>query len=143
MTGKWITAPQYALKYGLHRRTVLRWIKEKRVVAVMRADIYLVQDPGILEVANAKSRVHKEADLAPCYRGAEVAKALGITPRALRLYSEGGKMGYTTIGGKRRYTISDIRQIIARRQLKTTRKTNREETSRAMVAHIKEQLELE
>lgn len=142
MPEKWISPPQYALRYGLHRRTVLKWIRQGRVRSVRRGKDYLVLDPGILEVANPLARIITEKDVAPIFRGTEVAEMLGITPRALRLYSQGGRIGYTTKGGKRRYSIRDVREIIALRTMNATR-ASRSQVRKSIVEWGKERLGLQ
>lgn len=55
------------------------------------------------------SVVHPE----PTMRTAEVARALGVSPRAVRIWADAGKIQcYRTFGGHRLFPTSEVRRVI-------------------------------
>jgi excisionase family DNA binding protein len=49
----------------------------------------------------------------PTYRTAEVARALGVSPRAIRVWADAGKIScYRTFGGHRLFPISEVRRVL-------------------------------
>jgi excisionase family DNA binding protein len=53
--------------------------------------------------------VHPE----PTMRTAEVARALGVSPRAIRIWADAGKIQcYRTFGGHRLFPMSEVRRVI-------------------------------
>ena len=54
--------------------------------------------------------VHTE----PSLRTAEVARALGVSPRAIRTWADEGKIACCrTFGGHRLFTASEVRRVLA------------------------------
>lgn len=50
----------------------------------------------------------------PALRTAEVAKALGVSPRAVRNWADEGKIAcYRTFGGHRLFAVSEVRRVLA------------------------------
>jgi excisionase family DNA binding protein len=50
----------------------------------------------------------------PSLRTAEVARALGVSPRAIRTWADEGKIAcYRTFGGHRLFTASEVRRVLA------------------------------
>ena len=50
----------------------------------------------------------------PSLRTAEVARALGVSPRAIRTWADEGKIAcYRTFGGHRLFTVSEVRRVLA------------------------------
>jgi excisionase family DNA binding protein len=53
-----------------------------------------------------------EADHA--LRTAEVARALGVSPRAIRAWADEGKIAcYRTFGGHRLFTVAEVQRVLA------------------------------
>jgi excisionase family DNA binding protein len=49
----------------------------------------------------------------PTYRTAEVARALGVSPRAIRVWADAGKIRcYRTFGGHRIFPASEVRRVL-------------------------------
>ena len=49
----------------------------------------------------------------PTMRTAEVARALGVSPRAIRIWADAGKIQcYRTFGGHRLFPLSEVRRVI-------------------------------
>lgn len=50
----------------------------------------------------------------PALRTAEVAKALGVSARAVRTWADEGKIAcYRTFGGHRLFSVSEVRRVLA------------------------------
>ncbi len=50
----------------------------------------------------------------PSLRTAEVARALGVSARAIRTWADEGKIAcYRTFGGHRLFTVSEVRRVLA------------------------------
>jgi excisionase family DNA binding protein len=50
----------------------------------------------------------------PSLRTAEVARALGVSARAIRTWADEGKIAcYRTFGGHRLFTTSEVRRVLA------------------------------
>jgi len=50
----------------------------------------------------------------PSLRTAEVARALGVSARAIRTWADEGKIAcYRTFGGHRLFTASEVRRVLA------------------------------
>lgn len=50
----------------------------------------------------------------PSLRTAEVARALGVSARAIRAWADDGKIAcYRTFGGHRLFTVSEVRRVLA------------------------------
>jgi excisionase family DNA binding protein len=49
----------------------------------------------------------------PTFRTAEVARALGVSPRAIRVWADAGKITcYRTFGGHRLFPASEVRRVL-------------------------------
>lgn len=50
----------------------------------------------------------------PALRTAEVARALGVSARAVRTWADDGKIAcYRTFGGHRLFNVSEVRRVLA------------------------------
>lgn len=56
----------------------------------------------------------------------EVAALLGISPRALRYWDAAGKTNFKLIGGRKRYSVSEVRRLLAIRLAGKKRPTAKE-----------------
>jgi hypothetical protein len=117
------TIPDLAKKYSVTPQTIHRLIAQNSVVAVEVNGELRVWDPW----EDPKSGTNTAEDLY-ILRGVEVAEILGITGRALRYLvagggmpgheSPGGQIGCVFVGRQRRYSVADVRRLIARRMEK-------------------------
>jgi predicted site-specific integrase-resolvase len=126
MADRWLTTTEYALKYGLHGTTVALWARQGKIKAVRKGREWCVYDPGIFEVANPNLRVVTSEDLIPLVRGEEAAELLGIPTRTLRYHAQHGEVGFRLQGHRRRYSIQDIRDLMAFRAYNRTRVPRKE-----------------
>jgi len=115
--------PELAKKYSVTPQTIHRLIAENSVRTIEVNGELHVWDPW----EDPKSGTNTAEDLY-ILRGVEVAEILGITGRALRYLaagggmpgheSRGGQIGYVFVGRQRRYSLADVRRLIARRMEK-------------------------
>lgn len=126
MADRWISPPEYAAKYGLDRWTVRNWAKLGKVRAVRKGKDWLVLDPNIFELANPGSRIITKEDLMPLFRPCEAAELVGIPERTLRHYAKVGKVGSRTVGKFRRFSVNDLREIMALRRFNQFRPNAKE-----------------
>jgi excisionase family DNA binding protein len=53
-------------------------------------------------------------ELEPTLRTAEVARLLGVSPRAIRLWADAGRIEcYRTLGGHRLFPASEVTRVVA------------------------------
>ena len=121
MSDRWISVTEYALKYGLDRSTVTIWARKGKIRAVRKGRNWCLLDPMVLELANPNTRVVTTEDLRPLLRGNEVAEFIGVSDRMLRKYAQAGKVGFRLDGKRRRYSIQDVRDILAVRMYNKNR----------------------
>lgn len=120
MTTRLITPREFAVRYGLHYVTVLRWIKEGRIDYNKVGRQRYVVDPGAMERITAAPNVVKDAYDMPFLRGTELAEILGISTRRVRQLVEAGHLPCRMISGrKRRYSVRDLKTIIVYRDMKS------------------------
>jgi excisionase family DNA binding protein len=51
----------------------------------------------------------------PTLRTAEVARVLGVSPRAVRAWADAGRITcYRTFGGHRLFPVSEVRRVLAK-----------------------------
>jgi predicted site-specific integrase-resolvase len=121
MSDRWISPPEYAAKYGLARHTVQVWAQQGKIRSVRKGKRFLVLDPNIFEIANPHSRLITKEDLMPLLRPCEVEELTGMPQRTLRDYARLGKVGFHHVGKHRRFSINDVREIMAIRRFNKTR----------------------
>src|SRR5258708_18112726 len=69
-----------------------------------------IREPAMRTNAASFDAAHAE----PSLRTAEVARALGVSPRAIRTWADEGKIAcYRTFGGHRLFTASEVRRVLA------------------------------
>src|SRR5271156_2687130 len=113
MPDRWITTTEYALKYGLSRRTPWKWAREGKVQSFRKGKRHMVLDPEVMEKANPSSMLITDEDLMPYFRGGDVARLLGIAERTVHRYASMGKIGHKKIGNHRYYSVKDMRELRA------------------------------
>lgn len=138
---QWITPPQYAVKYGLNRRTVYSWAKDGKIQSVRKGRDFFVLDPEVDLFANPHLREVHDEELFPILRGTEVASISGVSPRRLRAYCELGWITPTKINRSRRYSIKNLREVIALRNNKKRKKLVAKEKREVILAMVKKRLE--
>lgn len=121
MSDRWISATEYCAKYGLDHSTVTTWARQGKIRAVRKGRKWCLLDPMVLELANPNTRVVTSEDLMPLIRGEEAAELLGIPTRTLRYHAQHGDVGFRLQGKRRRYSIQDIRDLMAFRQFNRLR----------------------
>jgi DNA-binding transcriptional MerR regulator len=128
---RWISAREFSIRYAVSAPTVRRWIKLGRLTAFRRPPgprgrVYVLEpnwmiiDPGTAT---------DPAEWLCVLRQADVARLLGVTTRALRYMEAAGKAQYRVVGGRKLYSVSQVRLLLAQRQQgrsKVTRKERRE-----------------
>src|SRR5207253_5456405 len=69
-----------------------------------------IREPAMRTNPSSFDAPHAE----PSLRTAEVARALGVSPRAIRTWADEGKIAcYRTFGGHRLFTASEVRRVLA------------------------------
>ena len=126
MSDRWISTPEYMAKYGVCRESLYHWVRDGKIRAIRKGRRWFFLDPMVMELANPESRVVTAEDLQPLLRGKEAAEFAGLSPRMLRRYAQDGKVGFRTVGRRRRYSIQDIRDIMAVRLYNKNRPTRQE-----------------
>jgi hypothetical protein len=139
MAERWVSTKEFGAKYGLHPGTLYMWIRQKRVRFVKRDRRIFIHDPGYLDNITTAPNEIKEIDRIPMLRGTELAKLLGITPRAVRYLAEHNQLGFRKIGHRRRYSVEDVRKIIAFRQ-NGHRSTNAKQRREVILQWVKQRL---
>jgi len=121
---RWIGTREFSIRYATSRPTIARWAKQGRIRTVRippGTGRMLILDPEWLD---PEWRPSTDPESLYLLRSVDVARLLGITPRALRYWESAGKTKFRLIGGRRRYRLSEVRRLLAWRQ------TGREETIR-------------
>ena len=139
----WLTVPQFAAAYGHHHNTVMRFVREgrlqsKKVVSrggggTGRVTMVLVPHVRSPQFGQCVS------DVLPILTCKQVGKVLGITRSGVEWLSSnkhGQKIRYTIMGGKRIFSIMDVRRFLMEREARR-RKLPPEE---AMVEWAKEKI---
>jgi hypothetical protein len=115
---RWISAREFRLKYAVSAPTVRRWIELGRLTAIRRPPVprgrIYVLDPGwtIIDPGSSTDPVEWLCVLRQC----DVARLLGVTTRALRYMEAAGKAHYRLVGGRKLYSLSQVRLLLAQRQ---------------------------
>lgn len=114
---------ELAEKYSVTTQTIHRLINQNTIITTEVDGALRVWDPW----EDPKTGTNSVEDIY-LLRGVEVAEILGITTRALRYLvtgggtpgheSRGGQIGCVFVGRQRRYSLADVRRLIARRMEK-------------------------
>lgn len=117
-TKRWISGREFRVRYAVSAPTVRRWIKKRKLTAIrippgVRGRVYVLDPQWItLDPGSSTDPVERLCVL----RQADVARLLGITPRALRYRESSGAANYRLIGGRKLYSVSEVRRLLAQRQ---------------------------
>ena len=134
---RWIPLKDFCLLYGIAHSTVRARAKTGELHLLRQGNRRVwVMDPGWSQAPpQAKDNIGKEN--VHMIRGVEVAKILGVSPRAVRYMSQEAKLSDFRTGtvpmSKRRYSIADVRQMLAMRETKKYQKRKRGSAVRAAV----------
>ena len=117
---QWLSTKEFAAKYATIPETIKYWRNTGKIRFVKRGARYFHLDPGNFESLAATTAPFevREIDRIPLIRGLEVAKILDVSRRRIRQLAEQGKVGCRVIGHNRRYSIADVRKLLAYRALR-------------------------
>jgi hypothetical protein len=110
---------EFCAKYGVTQWTARRWAREGKVTARhmppgSRTRV-IILDPGWTQIDTPPSA--DPAEWLCVLRQCDVAMLLNVTPRWLRYLENRGKAHYRLVGGRKRYSLSEVRRLIAERTL--------------------------
>jgi|HubBroStandDraft_6_1064221.scaffolds.fasta_scaffold09763_2 hypothetical protein len=138
---RWFRLAEFCAKYGVMPVTARRWARQGKVIsirvpAVPRGRFYIL-DPKWLQIDTPTSA--DPAEWFCCLRQCEVATLLGITARGLRYVESAGKAHYLLIGGRKLYSVQEVRRLMAERKL-GHRPRNRQEAREGILRWARWQL---
>jgi hypothetical protein len=138
---RWFSTAEFSAWYGTTTWTARRWVKEGkvtaiRVPAVPHGRIYIL-DPQWTQIDAPTTG--DPSDWYCCLRQCEVATLLGITARGLRYLESAGKAHYLLIGGRKLYSVQEVRRLLVERKL-GHRLRNRQEAREGMLRWARWQL---
>jgi hypothetical protein len=130
---------EFALTYGVCQWTVREWVKRGKIRSRRVAGMPLmVLDPELLENVQPAPLELNDQDKIPLLRGNEVARMLGISTRRVRQLAETGKLNCRVLFRSRRYSVSDIRKIIAYRAARENLPNGTTETPSLKARQVRE-----
>jgi hypothetical protein len=138
---RWFSTAEFCAKYGVLQGTARRWARQGkvssiRVPPVPHGRIYIL-DPKWTQIDAPTSG--DPSDWYCCLRQCEVALLLGITTRGLRYLESAGKTHYRLIGGRKLYSVQEIRRLMAERT-RGHRPRNRQEAREGLLRWAQWQL---
>jgi hypothetical protein len=125
-----LTLREFCTIYRTDKRTVKRRVRAGQLEGVWKPTqvgnkmprLFIV-DPGwqrAILAHNIKQGKDFAVDDVYILRGYHVAQILGVTPRAVRYMAQDGRLGWAKAGMRgnhhRRYSIADVRRLIAMRE---------------------------
>lgn len=133
---EWIPVRDFSLIFGLDRTTIRAKVAKGELEQYRASNRNIfIRDPHWLRApARASDNFGKEN--VHCLRGIEVAAMMKVTPRAVRYWAQFAKVTEFRVGpgrGVRRYSIADVRNMIARRENKKGEKRKRGPAVRAAI----------
>jgi hypothetical protein len=119
MSRNWMSTREFSAKFGVSVWTARRWAREGRVTARhippgSRTRVFIL-DPGWTQIDTPSSL--DPSEWACALRQVDVARLLGISARALRYKETANKAHYRLVGHRKRYSIQEVRRLIAERSL--------------------------
>ena len=113
---RFYTLPDFCLIFGLGRRTVKKHIKEGNLKGFRLPNgRWRIREPDLQAIPTSNTKPRRPADEIFLLKSAEVADLVGVTPRAIRLMAQEGRIDFEWIAGSRRYSLQSVRQVIASR----------------------------
>lgn len=118
VTERWLSTAEFSAIYGTTRETARRWAKQGRIQAIRippraRGRIY-IRDPKWIRIDTPNTG--DPSEWLNILRPSDVARLLGITARALRYKETAGKANFRLVGGRKLYSLSEVRRLLAQRQ---------------------------
>ena len=111
---RFYSLPDFCLIFGFDRRTVKKYIKQGDLKGFrLPGGQWRIREPEWQTAPNTKQR--RPADEIFLLKSAEVADLVEVTPRAIRLMAQEGRIDFEWIGGTRRFSLQSVRQAIALR----------------------------
>jgi hypothetical protein len=119
LSQNWMSTRDFSAKCGVTQWTVRRWVKAGKVTAMRfppgpRGRIFVL-DPGWSLIDRPNS--DDPSEWVCVLRQRDVAMLLNITPRWLRHLESTGKAHYRLVGHRKRYSLQEVRRLIADRTL--------------------------
>jgi excisionase family DNA binding protein len=116
-TTKLVTIREFCTHYRISHRTVWNWVRTGRLKALRDAGgrIFRLIDPQwpVLDESGDPDLVMRLAVLKPF----EVAVLLGVLPSTVRKMNSQGRLRAVWVGSQRRYSLAEVRRVIAERAL--------------------------
>jgi len=114
-----ISPREFAVRYGCSYKAVISWMKNGKLGFTQVGRRKYIVDPGdVVKVTGAPNAV-KDVDQVPLLRGKELAEILGISSRRVRQLVELGHLSCRVVLGRRRYSVNDLRKILAYRDARS------------------------
>jgi hypothetical protein len=119
LSRSWISTREFSAKYGVTQWTARRWAREGKVTARhippgSRTRVFIL-DPDWTQIDTPSSLDPSEWACVLLQR--DVAMLLNISARWLRHLESTGKAHYRLVGHRKRYSIQEVRRLIAERSL--------------------------
>jgi hypothetical protein len=114
----WLTTREFSVAYGISVWTVRRWVKQGRVQH-MRLPLsprgrIVIRDPEWARLDPPTS--DDPAEWLCVFRQCEVAALLGVTSRTLRNWERTRGVNFKIIGGRKAYSLHEVRRLLAMRE---------------------------
>jgi hypothetical protein len=113
---RYVSTMVYAKRHGVSVQSVQDWLREGRVEGIcFNRRMYIDDNRSPVSVGfKFKPRTIEHY---PVMLGVEVAVLLGVTPRWVRKLARKHRIAELTIGGHRRYSVHDVRRLMAIRKM--------------------------
>lgn len=105
---------EFAVWYGLDRRTVRKMLRNSQLHGLRTPAGWRIPDPGPPLVERMRQQYLALED-APFIRGVEAAELMGISSRRVRKLAEEGQLPCRMRAGRRLYALADILAVLDRR----------------------------
>jgi excisionase family DNA binding protein len=108
---RWLSPLQFAVTFGLSRRTVYEMVRRGQLTTIRLGRQLRIAEPTTVYGPPAPPEDLRM--LLSC----EVAGLLGVQPQSVRKLARRHRIGYRMISGRRLYSLSDVRRVLAARAL--------------------------
>ena len=131
---RWLTVAAFSALYGTTRETTRRWCRQGRLKFIRIPPRpyakLLILDPKWSQVDAVTSEDPSEwiAMLRQC----DIAALIGVSARAIRFMEAKGQVRCKIVGGRKRYSLGEVRRLLAERAL-GRKPRNRREASLGML----------
>jgi DNA-binding transcriptional MerR regulator len=117
-TARWLRVLEFCALYGVTPCTARRWVQQGRVrfirVPPHHHGRLFIADPGWTRIDPPTSG--DASEWLCVLRQCDVALLLGISSRALRYLESSGRAKFRLVGHQKRYSLSEVRRLLAQRQ---------------------------